>query len=237
LKIILCGYNKIGCDVLKKISKMNCFNDIFLFTHKPLNNVPDIISVAKDLGIKYTKKSINKVELPFKPDIISSVYYRYIVKQHVIDLCNGKIFNVHPSLLPNHRGCSAVPWSIIDGDTYSGITYHYIDKEIDTGNIIFQISTLIDKNETQKSLYDRLMKIGFDYWEGAFRLVECGFEGCKQVGKGKYHNRGVPYNGEIDDKWSNNKIERFIRAMIYPPYKPASYKGINIYSINQYKKI
>lgn len=236
MKIILCGYHQIGCDVLDKIVNMGCFDDIFLFTHNCPKYIPNIIDKAKSLGIKYSKKSINKVILPFDPDIISSVYYRYIIKQHVIDICNGKIFNIHPSLLPNHRGCSAVPWSIIDDDIYSGITYHYIDSTVDTGNIIFQISTQITKDDTQKSLYYKLMKIGFNYWEGAFILVKNGFKGYPQVGDGKYHKRGVPYECEIDDNWDDCKIERFIRAMIYPPYKPASYKGVDIFSFKDYKR-
>ena len=237
IKLILCGYHKIGCDILEKIVTMNYFDDIFLFTHAPGNAVPDIRKKADELNIRYSEKSINKSKLPFKPDVISSIYYRYIIKQHVIDSCDGKIFNVHPSLLPNHKGCSAVPWAIIEGDQYSGITFHYIDKNIDTGNIILQITTQIKSNETQKSLYDRLMNIGSKYWEAAFKLVDCGFMGYPQHGESKYHIRGVPNNGEIDESWDEKKIKRFINAMIYPPYAPATYRGKDIFSYEDFKKI
>src|SRR5260370_37371243 len=94
--------------------------------------------MASGVGIWGTKESINQVPLPFAADIIASVYYRFIVKPHVIASVRGRIFNMHPSLLPRHRGCCSIPWAIIEGDPFTWVTFLYIDEGIDTGKIILQ---------------------------------------------------------------------------------------------------
>ncbi len=64
-------------------------------------------------------------------------------------------------------------------------------------------------------------------WPAAFNLVMSGFEGIEQHGDvRKYHKRGCPNGGKINSKWSDEKVERFIRAMFFPPQPEATYKGI-----------
>src|SRR5260370_33187403 len=111
--------------------------------------------MASGVGIWGTKESINQVPLPFAADIIASVYYRFIVKPHVIASVRGRIFNMHPSLLPRHRGCSSIPWALIEGDTVTGVTFHYIDEGIDTGKIILQAAVPSTSEDTQASLPPR----------------------------------------------------------------------------------
>ena len=236
-KVILCVYHWVGCKVLEHVLQREDISDVAVFTHKPTDETPDISEVAKTHDIYYSFNSINQSILPFKPDIISSVYYRYIIKPKIIRACNGKIFNMHPSLLPKHRGCSSVPWSIIEGDNITGVSFHYIDESIDTGRIILQAAIPIRDDETQATLYQTIMERGLSFWPSAFELVKIGISGVEQFGEPSYHLRGCPYNGEINDEWSLEKVERFIRAMIYPPYPTASYKGQAITSLYEYLKL
>ena len=65
-----------------------------------------------------------------------------------------------------------------------------------------------------------------------------GFRGnIQKKVKNSYYNRGAPYNGIIDDQWNIQKIERFIRAMIFPPLKPAKYKNKYILNLKDLKKL
>lgn len=235
MKVFLCGYHKIGCDVLEHLVSRNDITELAVFTHKPhMDFIPDIRKVAFKYGVACTSESINKAKLPFEPDIIASVYYRNIIKDHIIDLAPDKIFNVHPSLLPRHRGCSSVPWAIIEGDDITGVTFHYIDEGIDTGKIILQASIQIESTETQETLFNKCMDTGAEFWGAAFELVKSGFPGVEQKGHSCYHKRGVPHDGKIDDSWDLDYVERFIRAMTFPPYPYATYQGKEIKDFDEY---
>ena len=237
MKLILCAYHYVGYNILRNLN-IDEFDELYVYTHDITEkHIPDVKSIANSLGIGYTTDKIKKDNLPFKPDIISSLYYRYIIDKDIIDICNGRIFNAHPSLLPKHRGCSSIPWAIINNDKETGITYHYIDSGIDTGNIILQIKYPISRFDTQETLFMKAADLFIKNWNFAFEMVKSNVSGIPQGPGGSYHKRGCPYDGQIDPKWPLDKIERFIRAMIYPPYPPAKYKDKEIYSINDYLKL
>jgi methionyl-tRNA formyltransferase len=69
-------------------------------------------------------------------------------------------FNLHASLLPQYRGAAPINHAIINGETQSGVTTFFLDKEIDTGSIIFQESCPIDETDDAGILHDKLMDIG-----------------------------------------------------------------------------
>jgi len=235
LKIILCLYNWVGCEVLEHVLQRGDIEEIAIFTHEVTPSaMADPSTIAVQKGIWMSTESINDVRLPFNPDIIASVYYRQVIKKHVIEAADGKVFNMHPSLLPRHRGCSSIPWAIIDGDSFTGVTFHYIDQGIDTGRVLLQAAIPITPSDTQESLYQRCMRTGAQYWPAAFELVKCNFHGVEQYGEPSFHKRGAPNNGVIDDNWPLDKIERFIRAMTYPPYPYATYEGISIRTLDEY---
>ncbi|MDR3046397.1 MAG: dTDP-4-dehydrorhamnose reductase [Bacteroidales bacterium] len=71
-----------------------------------------------------------------------------------------RTFNVHGSLLPNYRGAAPIHWAVINGETETGVTTFFLNKEIDKGNIIDQKKVAIGKNETTGELYERLMYLG-----------------------------------------------------------------------------
>jgi methionyl-tRNA formyltransferase len=223
--------------VLRQILGRRDVADVALLTHEPPPHVPDVRTVADEHGLWYSTESINKVALPFRPDIIASVYYRHIFKPPVIEACDGRIFNMHPSLLPRHRGCSSVPWAMIEGDTVTGVTFHYIDAGVDTGRILLQASVPILPDDTQAALYQRCMERGTDFWPAALELVKVGFPGVEQSEGGCYHRRGAPHDGEIPADLSDEAAERFIRAMTYPPYPYATYSGQPVESFDEYRRL
>ena len=221
MRLILCCHKIAGLEVLVYIMKNNLCDELYVFTHEGM-----VSDYCKENNIRHSTDKIDISNLPFVPDLISSVYYNYIISKEVIDSCRGKIFNAHPSALPKHKGCSSVPWAIIEGDQMTAITFHYISEKIDSGNIILQSVIHIAKDETQLSLYEKCMQKAIDFWPAAFFLVKIGFKGLEQEDEpASYHKRGCPYNGEIDGSWSEQKTERFIRAMYFPPLPAAKYKG------------
>ncbi|MEX0291558.1 MAG: methionyl-tRNA formyltransferase [Flavobacteriaceae bacterium] len=69
-------------------------------------------------------------------------------------------FNLHASLLPNYRGAAPINWAIINGEEETGVTTFFIDEKIDTGAIILQNKTTIEKDDTAGTLHDKLMLLG-----------------------------------------------------------------------------
>ncbi|SHM74167.1 methionyl-tRNA formyltransferase [Polaribacter sp. KT 15] len=69
-------------------------------------------------------------------------------------------FNLHASLLPEYRGAAPIHWSIINGETKTGVTTFFIDDKIDTGEIILQEEITVLETETVGSLHDKLMHLG-----------------------------------------------------------------------------
>lgn len=69
-------------------------------------------------------------------------------------------FNVHASLLPNYRGAAPIHWAVMNGETKTGVTTFFLNKQIDTGDIIGATELEIGPEETTGQLYDRLMAAG-----------------------------------------------------------------------------
>lgn len=231
MNVILCGYNWIGCKILNLLIERKY--NLYVYTHESPYYVNDLRKLCSQRNISYSVEKISLTNLPFKPDIIVSAYYQYIISSDVIDECDNKIFNIHPSLLPLYKGCSSLTWAMINGENEVGYTYHYITKDIDCGNIIFQQKLPLEDFDTQITLYHRVMFEASKHFSFAFDFVLNGKIGTPQViSNENYFKRGCPCNGVLDENWDEKKIERFIRAMIYPPMPVATLKGKSIYSVD-----
>ena len=69
-------------------------------------------------------------------------------------------FNLHASLLPKYRGAAPINWAIMNGEKETGVSTFFIEKNIDTGNIIFQEKINIAEDDTVGIIHDKLMYIG-----------------------------------------------------------------------------
>ncbi len=94
-----------------------------------------------------------------KADLFVVVAFR-MLPEVVWSMPSKGTINLHASLLPNYRGAAPINWAIINGETETGVTTFFIEREIDTGEIIEQERVSIGPNETVGQLYIRLMNIG-----------------------------------------------------------------------------
>ena len=83
-------------------------------------------------------------------------------------------FNLHASLLPDYRGAAPINWTIINGDTETGVSTFFIDELIDTGNVIGQTKMPIAPNETAGELHDRMIVIGGELVVSTIHAIEAG---------------------------------------------------------------
>lgn len=88
------------------------------------------------------------------------VSFGRIIPQNIIELFDGGIVNVHPSLLPKYRGPSPIESAIFNGDKKTGVSIMSLSKEMDAGDVYIQEEFLLKGNETSSELYDTCGKIG-----------------------------------------------------------------------------
>lgn len=109
------------------------------------------------------------------PDLLVLVFVTDFVPPSVIQLATHGGINYHPSLLPKYRGGNAIAWAIICGERETGVTIHYIDEGIDTGDIILWESVPIDPDDTTVTLYyNKLFPLGVRLVAEAVRLIREG---------------------------------------------------------------
>lgn len=94
------------------------------------------------------------------PDLIVLFSFNQIVPEGIIALPHLGCINVHPSLLPKYRGAHPHFWVLVKGQAVTGVTVHYVDAGVDTGDIIIQETLPIRPGETMFSLNDRLNRLG-----------------------------------------------------------------------------
>lgn len=94
-----------------------------------------------------------------QPDLQVVVAFR-MLPESVWALPPCGTFNLHASLLPQYRGAAPINWAIIHGDTETGVTTFFLDKEIDTGRIIHQERVAIGADDNAGVVHDRLMEVG-----------------------------------------------------------------------------
>lgn len=161
------------------------------------------------------------------PDIIIVVAYGQILPEEIINLPAMGCINVHASLLPKYRGAAPINWCIINGESRTGVTTMYMDKGMDTGDILLQRETEIGEDETAGELHDRLAVLGADL------LLET-LEGIqrKEVERKVQDHSAATYapqlvreNGRVDWNLDAKSIYNIIRGTNPWPGCYTVYKG------------
>ena len=107
------------------------------------------------------------------PDLQVVVAFR-MLPESVWALPSSGTVNVHGSLLPAYRGAAPIHWAVINGETETGVTIFFLRHAIDTGNVLLQVPTNIDPNETTGEVYERLKGLGAETLVEALGLIAAG---------------------------------------------------------------
>jgi methionyl-tRNA formyltransferase len=110
----------------------------------------------------------------YRPDAIVVVAYGHILPQWMIDLPRLGCINLHASLLPKYRGAAPIQWSLIRGETVTGVTTMRIDVGLDTGDILLKREVAIHDDDTSETLSVRLSRLGADLTIETLRQLERG---------------------------------------------------------------
>ena len=123
--------------------------------------------------VKGNDEFINELK-SINPDLIVVVAYGKILPKEIIDIPKLGCINVHGSLLPKYRGAAPIQWAVLNGDKVTGITTMYMDKGMDTGDMILKEEVEIGENETTGELWERLAVIGGKLLVETIKQIEAG---------------------------------------------------------------
>ncbi|MCR5700939.1 MAG: methionyl-tRNA formyltransferase [Lachnospiraceae bacterium] len=149
------------------------------------------------------------------PDAIVVVAFGQILPESILEIPKYGCINVHASLLPAYRGAAPIQWAVIDGLKETGVTTMYMDKGLDTGDIIDQKVISINADETGGSLFDRLACLGGEIIVETLDKIERGVAArTKQDdSKSNYAKMLSKDMGRIDFSKDADELERLIRGL------------------------
>ncbi len=163
-----------------------------------------------------------------EPDIGVSILFDYILKPPFLQIFERDVINLHPAYLPYNRGQYPNVWSIVEG-TPAGTTLHYIDPEIDTGDIIARKGVNVEAVDTGQTLYEKLERASLELFKEAWPAIATGSVSRveQQKNEGTYHRtRDVEQIDEIDldESYKARDLINILRARTFPPHESAYFK-------------
>ena len=172
LRIVFMGTPEFAVETLRLLVE-NKYNVVAVVTqpdkavgrHQTEVQAPPVKLYAQEQGIpvlqpEKMKDPVFVEELrSYKANLQVVVAFR-MLPEVVWDMPAYGTFNVHAALLPQYRGAAPINWAVINGETQTGVTTFFLDKEIDTGRIIMQKPFNIPDEADVEYVYDGLMHLG-----------------------------------------------------------------------------
>ena len=157
-----------------------------------------------------------------RPDAIVIAAYGLILPDWTLALPTDGALNVHPSLLPRHRGPAPVANAILEGDQETGVTIMLVEPEVDSGPILRAVRVAIDPSETTGRMTERLSKIGGELLVETLRDWTAGLidPQPQDHSRATFSRKATKADARIDWTLPAEVIDRRIRA--YHPW-PGSF--------------
>jgi methionyl-tRNA formyltransferase len=163
-----------------------------------------------------------------EPKLLLSVYYSQIFRRSLLDAIDGPAVNIHPSLLPAHRGVAPLIWAIADGDERTGVTAHLIDEGIDTGDVLLQRVLPIHHDDTGYTLHLKAASLVAAVAADLLRGMRNG-SGLPaprpQVGRATYRGLRTPRINHLQWTDGAERVRNIVRALAPPLPGAYAYVG------------
>ncbi|MGN0460323.1 MAG: methionyl-tRNA formyltransferase [Ruminococcus sp.] len=171
MNVVFMGTPDFAVPSLKAIAKHHNVLAVFTQPDKPVGRKmvmtpPDVKVCAQELSIpvyqpaRLREGDNEKIIRELNPDVIVVVAYGQILPENILNIPRYGCINVHGSLLPKYRGAAPIQWSVLNGDEVTGVTTMYMEKGLDTGDILLKEEYKIGVNETAGEVFDNLAMLG-----------------------------------------------------------------------------
>src|SRR2546427_2798509 len=147
MRAVVLGYHNIGCRGIQALVRHG-YEIVGVFTHPndPAENTwfDSVAELAAHRAIPvFAPDDINhpiwvaKIAA-LKPEVLFSFYYRRLVRQDILTMPRAGCLNLHGSLLPAYRGRCPINWVLVNGETETGVTLHYMTLKPEDRDIVGQ---------------------------------------------------------------------------------------------------
>ena len=165
--------------------------------------------------------------LSLNPDIIVVVAFGQILPETILNIPKYGCINIHGSLLPKYRGAAPIQWSIMDEEPVTGVTIMYMDKGMDTGDMLLKREMPIEADDTYETLHDKMKIVGANALKEAFPLILAGGKEREKQNseEATYASMIQKSLGEINWQETTSHIDAKIRGLNPWPGGYTYYKG------------
>jgi methionyl-tRNA formyltransferase len=225
-KVVVCAYHNVGYRCLEELLRQGA-DVAMVFTHEdsPIEEIwfSSVRDMAEMHDIPWRTTDINAPESiallrKIAPDFIFSFYYRNMIKKEVLDIPLRGALNMHGSLLPRYRGRVPVNWAIINGETESGATLHYMVEKPDAGDIVDQEKVPLLFTDTALDLFNRVTGAAAKVMVRSWPLLLAGTAPRKPMDltAGSYFGGRKAADGLID--WTRGAVQIYnlVRGVTHP---------------------
>lgn len=176
-----------------------------------------------EVPIYYIDKMTEEEVAPLKQlklDLILVGGFSIILKKPLLDIPRLGCVNTHSSLLPRHRGPNPFSAAILAGDSESGVTFHWMDEDVDTGDIITQHTIPLNASSNMLGLYKDACELAGKKVEALLTSIEVGDapRHPQPTTGATYDKRALVADSWIDWNDTAENIERKVRGMSPQPY-------------------
>ncbi|MBW8873815.1 MAG: formyltransferase [Acidobacteria bacterium] len=221
------GYHTMGCLGFEALLAHG-FEVAAVFTHRddPREEVwwESLAAKAQARGIPvhYAENAkdaaVQDLVASYAPDFLFSFYYRFMIPPAILALASRGALNLHGSLLPRYRGRAPVNWALIEGQTETGVSLHYMVEKPDAGALVDQERVAIDFADTAFTLYGKLEGAARRLLDRALPALAAGTANASplDLSQGSYRGGRKPADGRIDWSWPAQRIYDLVRAVTHP---------------------
>ena len=162
-----------------------------------------------------------------KPDVIVVVAFGQILPESILSIPQYGCINIHGSLLPKYRGAAPIQWAILNEEKVTGVTIMYMDKGMDTGDMLYKKEIPIEPEDTYETLHDKMKIIGAEALKEAFPLILEGGRGREKQKseEATYASKIEKSLGEINWQETTHRIDAQIRGLNPWPGGYTYYRG------------
>ncbi|MEG1256007.1 methionyl-tRNA formyltransferase [Clostridium sp.] len=224
MNVLFMGGHELGAITLENLilNNINIVGVVVTETDNEWYSGVDLIANKHNIKL-YRESNINNINFinsvkKLNVDLITSVNFGQILKSDIINLPSKGCINTHASLLPNYRGRAPLNWAILSGEKEVGVTVHYIEEGIDTGDIIIQERIAVKDTDYIGDVLNSVKSIYPGIVLEAVKLIENNkvVAVTQDISKGSYYGKRSTKDGEIDVNKSSNEIMNLIRAVSKP---------------------
>lgn len=225
-KVVACAYHNVGYSCLEELLRQGA--DIrLIFTHEDSPSELIWFSSVRELAAKHSipcitasineAENINKVR-EIAPDFLLSFYYRSMIKPEVLEIPAAGALNLHGSFLPKYRGRVPVNWAVINGETETGATLHYMVEKPDAGDIVDQEKVEITFTDTAHDVFGKVNQAAATVIKRTWPKLVAGVAARipMTLSAGSYYGGRKAEDGRIDWSKSAVQIYNLIRGVSHP---------------------